>query len=188
MQLCVRKKSEGFSIGISIPSSPWMDACCDRIARCVMPFGRTFVIALPAVLVYRFMSFAAILPTFPRLEVTEAATCEGVITECKVRDALNQVGLNKSPGLDSLPNEVYLRLLHMFVPILTDMFIHWFAQGAVPSSVTKGVITLLKKSGKHVWEGLDYYRTITLLNTELNILVRVLVNSLQLVISDLISH
>ena len=49
----------------------------------------------------------------------------------------------------------------MFVPILTDMFNHWFAQGAIPGSVTKGVITLLKKGGRYVWEGLDDYRPIT---------------------------
>ena len=109
-----------------------------------------------------------------------------MVTECEVRDALKQVGLNKSPGLDGLPYEVYLRMSHMFVPILTDMFNHWFAQGAIPGSVTKGVITLLKKGGRHVWEGLDDYRPITLLNTELKILARVLANRLQLVISDLI--
>ena len=74
----------------------------------------------------------------------------------------------------------------MFVPILTDMFNHWFAQGAIPGSVTKGVITLLKKGGRHVWEGLYDYRRISLLNTELKILARVLANRLQLVISDLI--
>ena len=33
-----------------------------------------------------------------------------MITECEVRDALKQFGLNKSPGLDGLPYEVYLRL------------------------------------------------------------------------------
>ena len=126
------------------------------------------------------------LADFPRLGVAEAASCEGVVTECKVHDALKQVGLNKSPGLDGLPYEVYLRMSHMFVPILTDMFNHWFAQGAIPGSVTKGVITLLKKGGRHVWEGLDNYRPITLLNTELKILSRVLANRLQLVISDLI--
>ena len=74
----------------------------------------------------------------------------------------------------------------MFVPILMDVFNHWFAQGAIPGCVTKGVITLLKKGGKHVGEGLDDYRPITLLNTELKILARVLANRLQLVISDLI--
>ena len=66
------------------------------------------MIALLAVLISRFRSFTA--------------SCEGVITECEVRDALKRVGLNKSPGLDGLSNEVYLRMSHMFVPILTDMF------------------------------------------------------------------
>ena len=130
--------------------------------------------------------FRSYLADFPRFGVAEAASCEGVVTECKVRDALKQVGLNKSPGLDGLPYKVYLRQSHMFVPILTDMFNHWFAQRAILGSVTKGVITLPKKGGKHVWEGLDDYRPITLLNTELKILARVLANRLQLVISDLI--
>ena len=59
----------------------------------------------------------------------------------------------------------------MFVLILTDVFNHWFAQGAIPGCITKGVITLLKKEGRHVRGELDDYRTITLLNTELKILV-----------------
>ena len=74
----------------------------------------------------------------------------------------------------------------MFVPILTDMFNHWFAQGAIPGSVTKGVIPLLKKVDKRVWEVLDDNRPMTLLNTELKILARVLSNRLQVIISDLI--
>ena len=123
----------------------------DRFARCT---------DLP------LREFRSYLADFPRLGVAEAASCEGVVTECEIRDALKQVGLNKSPGLDGLPYEVYLRMSHMFVPILTDVFNYWFAQGAIPGSVTKGVITLLKKSGRHVWEGLDDYRPITLLNTE----------------------
>ena len=53
------------------------------------------------------------------------------------------------------------------------MFNNWFAQEAIPGSVTKGVITLLKKSGGHVWEELDDYWPITLFNTELKILARV---------------
>ena len=65
-------------------------------------------------------------------------------------------------------------------------FNHWFAQGAIPGSITKGVITLLKKGCRHVRGDLDDYRPITLLNTELKILAQVLANRLQLVISDLI--
>ena len=76
--------------------------------------------------------FHSYLVDFPRLGTAEAAvaaSCEGVVTECEVRDALKQVGLNKSPGLDSLPYEVYLRISHMFVHIPRDIFNHWFAQG-----------------------------------------------------------
>ena len=52
--------------------------------------------------------FRSYLAIFHRLGAAEAASCEGVITECEVRDALKQVCLNKSPRLDGLPYEVYL--------------------------------------------------------------------------------
>ena len=81
--------------------------------------------------------FRSNLADFPRLGEAEAASCESVVTECKVRDVLQQVGFNKSPELDGLPYEVYLKMSHMFVPILTDMFNHWFVQGAIPSSVKR---------------------------------------------------
>ena len=131
-------------------------------------------------------SVTAPIPNTPRTLTTkeaeaEAASCEGAVTECEVPSAMKQVGLNKLPGLDGLPYEVYLRISHMFVPILTNVFNHWLAQGAIPGSITKGVITLLKKGGKHVRGDLDDYRPITLLNTELKILARVLANRLQLV-------
>ena len=89
-----------------------------------------------------------------------------MVTECEARSALKQVDLNKSPGLDGLSNELYLRMSHMFVPILTNVFNQWFAQGAIPGIITKGVITLLKKEGRHVWGELDDYRSITLFNIE----------------------
>ena len=57
------------------------------------------MIRLPAALISLFSSFVTILPT-------EVAGCEGVITECEVRDALKQVGLNKLPGVDGLTYEV----------------------------------------------------------------------------------
>ena len=81
----------------------------DRFASC------------PDLLLQEFCSYLADLP---RLGAAKAASWEGVVTECEIRDVLKQVGLNKSPGLDGLPCEVYLRLPHMFVPILMDMFNH----------------------------------------------------------------
>ena len=48
------------------------------------------------------------------------------------------------------------------------------------------MITLLKKGDRHVWKDIDNYRPVTLLNTELKILVWVLTNILQIVASNLI--
>ena len=101
------------------------------------------------------------------------ASCEEIITDSEIRDALKQVGLNKLPGLDGLPYEVYLKLSLMFVLIPTDAFSNWFPQGEIPRHVTKGVIILLKKGDKRIWEGLDEYRPINLLYTELKILALV---------------
>ena len=64
---------------------------------------------------------------------------------------LKQVGLNKSPGLDGLLDEVYLRISHTFVPVLTVMFNNWFAQGAIPGSIEE-------ESRRYVWEELCDYR------------------------------
>ena len=96
------------------------------------------------------LEFRRYLADFLRFREAEAASREVVVTECKVCDALKQVSLNKSPGLDGLLFEVYLRLPHMFVPILTDVSNHWITQGVIRCCVTKGVITLLKKGDRHV--------------------------------------
>ena len=62
----------------------------DRFARC------------PYLPVQEFRSY---LSDFPCLREAEAANCECLVTKCKIRDALKQVSLNKSPGLDGLPYE-----------------------------------------------------------------------------------
>ena len=46
--------------------------------------------------------FRSYLVDFPRLRQAKAASCESVVTEREVRDALKQVDLNKLPGLDGL--------------------------------------------------------------------------------------
>ena len=81
----------------------------DRFTRC------------PDLPVQEFRSYLA---DIPHLREPEVASCENLVTECKVCDALKQVDLNKSPGLDGLLPEVYLRMSHMFFPILTDIFNH----------------------------------------------------------------
>ena len=99
--------------------------------------------------------FLSYLANVSRLPVAEATSCGERVTDCEVRDALKQVGLNRSSVLDDVPYKMFFRLLHMFVPILMDFFSHWFTLGAILDRFTKGVITLLKKGGRYVRKNLD---------------------------------
>ena len=75
------------------------------------------------------------LTVFPHLSATEAAGCEDCIMEDEVREALKSVGSNMSPGIDGLPYEVYLRLSHLFVPLLATIYNNWMRQGSIPRQV-----------------------------------------------------
>ena len=129
--------------------------------------------------------FDAYLADFPRLSATEAAGCEGRIKEEEIRDALKSVGLDKSPGIDGLPYEVYLRLSHMFVPLLATTYDNWMRQGTIPGRFTRGIVKLLRKN-KHGGDGISNFRPLTMLNTDLKILAKILANRLQTVLPSLI--
>ena len=89
-------------------------------------YFRDHFVCCPDLQVQEFRSYLA---DFPRLREAEATSCEGLVTE--------------SPGLNGLLYEIYLMLPRMFLPILTDVFNHWFTHGAIPGNVTKGVITFI---------------------------------------------
>ncbi len=106
--------------------------------------------------------FDTYLADFPRLSATEAAGCEGLIKEEEIRVALKSVGLDKSPGIDGLPYEVYLRLSHMFVPLLATIYNNWMRQGTIPRRFTRGIVKLLRKN-KHGGDGISKFRPLTML-------------------------
>ena len=88
----------------------------------------------------------------PSLSATAVAGCEGCITEDEVRKAMKSIGLDKSPGIDGLPYEVYLRLSHMFAPLLATIFNNWMRQGSIPKRFTRFIVNLLRKN-KHGLDG-----------------------------------
>ena len=129
--------------------------------------------------------FDTYLADFPRLSATEVAGCEGRIKEEEIREALKSVGLDKSPGIDGLPYEVYLRLSHMFVPLLATTYDNWMRQGTIPRRFTRGIVKLLRKN-KHGGDGINNFRPLTMLNTDLKILAKILANRLQTALPSLI--
>ena len=129
--------------------------------------------------------FDTYLADCPRLSATEAARCEGRIKEEEIWEALKSVGLDKSPGIDGLPYEVYLRLSRMFVSLLATIYNNWMRQGSIPRRFTRGIVKLLRKN-KHGGDGISNFRLLTMLNTDLKILAKILANLLQTVLPILI--
>ena len=101
---------------------------------------------------------------FPDRYIASVKTSEGRLLRSsrEIRDAFWAHFRDHFARCTDLPLREFRSYLAEF-PRRTDMFNYWFAQGAIPGSATKGVITLLKKGGKHVGAGLDDYRPITLL-------------------------
>ena len=120
------------------------------------------------------------LADFSRLLATEAAGCEGRIMENEVREALKSVRLDKSPRINGLPYEVYLRLSHMFVPLLATIYNNWMRQGSIPRHLTRDIVKLLCKN-IHGGDGISNFRPLMMLNTDLKILAKILANRLQTV-------
>ena len=125
------------------------------------------------------VQFDTNLVDFPHLSATEAAGCEGCIKEDEIREAL------KSVTIDGLPNEVYLTLSHMFVPLLATIDNNWMRQGSIPRRFTRGIVKLLRKN-KHGGDGISNFHPLTMLNTDLKILSKILANCLQTVLPSVI--
>ena len=73
----------------------------------------------------------------------------------------------------------------MFVPLLATIYNNWMRQGTIPRRFTRGIVKLLRKN-KHGGDGISNFRPLTMLNTDLKILAKILANCLQTVLHSLI--
>ena len=158
-----------------------MGVCSDQAAKCTRPFGCIFVIILSACLISSFRSFAAISPSGGGNSWLRMFGYSVRNSWCFEAGRPQQVARTGWFTLRSVLE--YITYVCAYSDGCVQPLV--FAQRAIPTRITKGVITLLKEWGKHVWEELGHYRHITLLNIELEILAWILVNCLLVVVRDL---
>ena len=83
-----------------------------------------------------------------KLDINEASTLEGALTEIELGKALKNMKHNKTPGIDGFPSEFYKvfwkRLKFCVLNALNDSL----ARGRLPLSLHQCVITCLPKKGK----------------------------------------
>ncbi|KAG1654477.1 hypothetical protein FOA52_006838 [Chlamydomonas sp. UWO 241] len=142
-----------------------------------------------------------LLTTLPRrLDGPFAALAEGVdcandalagmLTAEELQVALSHAARGKVPGGDGIPYEVYRHWRGSLSPLLLRVFNTGFGEAGRTSPtpfalLLRGVVCLLSKPGKPGDE-LDGYRPITLLNSDVKLVMSIIANRLQVPLDYLI--
>ena len=121
----------------------------------------------------------------PKLDNDQQILCDADITEKELYSTLKSFSKNKSPGLDGLSAEFYLKFWPKIKDKLMDVYKESFENGVLPDTVRSGVVTLLDKKGK---DRLDIanWRPITLLNTDYKLLTKTLSQRLKKTLPSLV--
>lgn len=81
----------------------------------------------------------------------------------EIRDSIDAMALNKTLGLDGLPNEFYKEFIDLLSPLLLLVWNESVQKGALPISIDTGVVKLIHKRGEK--ENLNNWRPITCLTS-----------------------
>ena len=127
------------------------------------------------------------LAGLPSLSPELRASCDGPLTFQECFEAIRSMDNGKSPGLDGLPKEFYVRFFYLFgrdfVALINSCAT---AQWALPPSMRLALITLLCKDPEHAYL-LKNWRPISLLNVDYKIVSKSLSLRLRQALPDLLS-
>lgn len=120
-----------------------------------------------------------------KLNDDEAANLVKPITTLEVKETINKLKNNKSPGVDGYPGEYYKTFINELAPVLTRIYNYALNNKDSPASWSDAVITVIKKEGKDptLCSG---YRPISLLCVDLKILTSILAKRVQKYIKKLV--
>ena len=128
--------------------------------------------------------FKTISSNLPRLSHEESMNLDSPFTLEEVKNAVMQLGRNKSPGLDGLSSEFYQFFWPTLKNDLLSVLNHAIISGDLPHSFRKAVITLIPKKGDLA--DIANWRPVSLLNNDYKILAKVLANRLKLYIGNIV--
>ncbi len=111
--------------------------------------------------------------------------CDEDIREEEIKRAINELNKKKSPGIDGLGSEFYIVFKDYLTSILKEVYEDVFKKGELNQRMGMGLMKLIyKRKGEET--DLKNYRPITMLNTDLKILSKILANRLKEVMPSII--
>ena len=121
----------------------------------------------------------------PKLSETDSSSCEEPLSLTELQKTLISFNKNKSPGLDGLTAELYLKFWDLLGPLLLDVYNEAFDLGILPENMRTGLITLLEKKDKDRLK-IENWRPITLLGVDYRLISKCLGERLKKVLPKLI--
>jgi len=134
-------------------------------------------------------------PFFPgdlhvHLDTEQKNSCEGLITEKELWEAIDSFKEGKTPGIDGIPVEVYKTFFRNLKNPMLHLFNHAYESGNLSDSQKEGLITLLLKQDSNGEykdpTALNNWRPLSLLCCDVRILSKVISLRIRKVISNLI--
>lgn len=111
--------------------------------------------------------------------------CDKEISEEEIERAINELNKKKSPGIDGLGSEFYIVFKDVLISILKEVYDEIFKKGQMNLRMGMGLMKIIyKKKGEKT--ELKNYRPLTMLNTDLKILSKILANRLKEVMPKII--
>jgi len=116
----------------------------------------------------------------------ESEECDRSISKEEIGRAINDLNKRKSPGIDGLGSEFYVTFKDILTNILREVYEEIFEKGEMMVRMGMGLMKLIyKKKGEKT--ELKNYRPITMLNTDLKILAKILANRLKEIMPKIIT-
>jgi hypothetical protein len=115
----------------------------------------------------------------------EKLDCDGEVTDTECSEAIGNMKLNKSPGIDGLTIEFYRAFWGKLKIVLTDIYNKSYNEALMSYSQRSSILSLLFKKGDPLC--LDNYLPISLLNVDLKLISHVLAQRLKKVLPKIIN-
>uniref|UniRef100_A0A3B3QR15 Reverse transcriptase domain-containing protein n=1 Tax=Paramormyrops kingsleyae TaxID=1676925 RepID=A0A3B3QR15_9TELE len=125
------------------------------------------------------------LASLPILAQQDALLLEAPITFCELTEALKSFSKNKAPGMDGIQAEVLLTFWAQLASPLFRMLSSAIRSSQLHPALNSVIISLLLKQGK-VYVICSSYRPLSLMNSDVKLLAKVLARRLQLMIAKIV--
>jgi exonuclease III len=120
-----------------------------------------------------------------RLEDEDRDKLDTPLTLAELRQAVNGMAKEKSPGPDGLTSEFYQHFFPILGQLLLRVYENSFANNRLPPSLNTSYITLIPKGDADKTQ-MKNYRPISLLNTDYKVLTKSLTNRLKRYMATLV--